>query len=113
MAFRPYTNPASYMYPMLVNPSRGSHSGIAQPPTVLHGQDPNLGYVYLVIAQLQVVIPHQHDPNPVYGYPADPNLVYGYPAEHFSGVDEASHVDEDPSSVLDPRVHDSEFPSPE
>ncbi|KAK1549895.1 hypothetical protein Q3G72_009811 [Acer saccharum] len=58
--------------------------------------------------QRNLVTPYQHYPNPVYGYAADPNLVYGYPAEHFSGVDEASHVDEGPSSV-----HDSEFPSPD
>ncbi|TXG71152.1 hypothetical protein EZV62_006087 [Acer yangbiense] len=70
-------------------------------------------YGYSGIALPPVVTPYQHGPNPIYGYPADPNLVYGYPAEHFSGVDEASHVDEDPSSVLDHRVHDSEFPSPD
>ncbi|KAK3218962.1 hypothetical protein Dsin_012932 [Dipteronia sinensis] len=104
MACRPYPNPASYMYPFPVNPSRVSHSEIAVPPPVLHGQDPNLGYVYPVIALL-------HDPNLVYGHRAE-QLGYGYPAEHFSGVDVESH-DEDPSSVHDHRVHDSEFPSPD
>ncbi|KAI9159729.1 hypothetical protein LWI28_001357 [Acer negundo] len=104
MAFRPYTNPATYRYPLPMNPSRGSHFGIAVPPPVLHDQDPNLGYVYPVIALL-------HDPSLIYGHPAE-QLGYGYPAEHFSGVDVASH-DEDPSSVHDHRVHDSEFPSPD
>ncbi|KAK0598740.1 hypothetical protein LWI29_037504 [Acer saccharum] len=83
--------------------SNCSHFGIALPPAVLFGQYPNLGYGYSGIALPPVVTPYQ----------LDPNLVYGYPAEHFSGVDEASHVDEGPSSVHDHRVHDSEFPSPD
>ena len=101
MAFWPYIISVSYMYPLPVFPSRGSHFRIALPPAVLYGQYPNLGYCYSGIALPPVVTLYQHDPNP----------VYGYPAEHFSGVDEASHVDEDPSSVHDHRVHDYEFPS--
>ncbi|KAK4837156.1 hypothetical protein QYF36_003237 [Acer negundo] len=96
------------MDPLLRNNNLGISvsevSGIAVPPPVLHDQDPNLGYVYPVIALL-------HDPSLIYGHPAE-QLGYGYPAEHFSGVDVASH-DEDPSSVHDHRVHDSEFPSPD
>ncbi|KAK3218955.1 hypothetical protein Dsin_012925 [Dipteronia sinensis] len=95
MAFWPYIITVSYMYPLPVFPSRGSHFGIALPPAVLYGQYPNLGNGYSGIAHPPVVTPYQHDTNLVYGYPADPNLVYGYPAEHFSGVDVASHVDED------------------
>ncbi|KAL5744791.1 hypothetical protein ACOSQ2_027907 [Xanthoceras sorbifolium] len=87
------TDTLAGMHPLpVVNPSGGSHSGAALPSlSMLYPHDRNLGY----------------------GYPAEQLEFGSIGPVHFSGVDEASHADEDSLSVNDhcDFLDDSEFSS--